>query len=140
MKITAINKATGEVIELPANNPVEIVLAWRIAQEYEKAAQALKDQLKRLVPNIVGDRGLSEPIGAFQFRSSYIQRTTYDKSIMRQELNADTFDLLLVPDKPAIDKYLKENIDTIGAIGTTLRKTMITVGNPYSVIKLERIS
>ncbi len=47
--ITATNKATGEVVELPADTLDSIVSAWRIAQEYEKTAKALKDQLKKAV-------------------------------------------------------------------------------------------
>jgi hypothetical protein len=140
MKITATNKATGEVIELNADNPEQTVEAWRIAQEYDKAASSLKDQLKKLVPSIVGSRGVSEPINNFQFRVSSIQRTTYDKSVMREVLDPDTFDVLLKPDKPAIDKYLKENLEDLGDASTKLRTTMIAEGNPYQVIRLEKIS
>lgn len=140
MRITATNKATGEVIELDANTPAEIVAAWRVAQEYDKAAAALKDQLKQLVPSLVDVRGLSEPVGNFQFRVSSIQRMTYDKSIMREVLDADVFDTLLKPDKTAVDHYLKENLETLGEASTLLRQGMIAEGNPYQVIKLEKIS
>jgi len=140
MKITATNKATGEVVELEANTPEQIVQAWQIAQEYEKTSKALKDQLKKLVPDFVGDRGTSDPIGNFQFRVNSIQRMTYDKSIMRNVFDEDTFDLLLEPNKAAVDNYLKEHIDETGEAGTQLRNTMIPVGNPYQVIKLEKLS
>lgn len=140
MKITATNKATGEVIELEANSIIEIVDAWRIAQEYDKAASALKDQLKKLVPSIIGDRGLSEPVNNHQFRMSTIQRTTYDKSVMREVLDADVFDLLLKPDKPMVDKYLKENLEQLGDISTKLRTSMLADGKPYQVIRLEKLS
>lgn len=143
MKITATNKATGEVVELSVDNPEEIVQAWQTAQEYEKTSKTsktLKDQLKKLVPEFVGDRGTSEPIGNFQFRVSNIQRMNYDKAIMRYVFDADTFDLLLDPNKPAVDKYLKEHLDELGPDSTKLRETMIPVGNPYQVIKLERLS
>lgn len=140
MKITATNKATGEVVELPADNPDQIVLAWQVAQEYEKTSKALKDQLKKLVPEFVGERGTSDPIGNFQFRVSSIQRMNYDKSIMREVLDADLFDTLLEPNKSAIDTYLKEHIEETGEAGTKLRQSMIPVGNPYQVIKLEKLS
>lgn len=138
--ITATNKATGEVIELPANTPEEIVQAWQTAQQYAKAADSLKDQLKKIVPDLVGAKGVSEPIGHCQFRISNIQRTTYDKSVMREVLDADTFDLMLKPDKSAIDRFLKENLETLGDASTALRTSMIPEGNPYQVIKLEVLS
>lgn len=140
MNITATNKATGEVIELDTDTPVNIVHAWRVAQEYEKIAIALKDQLKKLVPKIVDGHGVSDPIGNFQFRMSTIQRYNYDKSTMRQVLDEDVFDVLLKPDKTAVDKYLKENLEQLGEASTLLRKSMIPEGSPYQVIKLERLS
>jgi len=140
MKITATNKATGEVIDLVADTPEQIVEAWRVAQEYSKAADALKEQLKKLVPAIVGDRGVSDPIGNFIFRISHIQRQNYDKAIMRQVFDEDVFDLLIKPDKPSIDKYLIENIESLGAASTQLRHAMIAEGLPYQVIKLERLT
>lgn len=139
MKITATNKATGEVVELGADTLQQIVEAWRVAQEYEKTATALKDQLKKLVPNFVGDKGVSEEAGSYMFRVSNIQRMNYDKAVMRNVLDADTFDLLLKPDKPAVDKFLKENLEQLGEASTLLRNAMLPEGQPYQVIKLERV-
>jgi hypothetical protein len=140
IKISATNKATGEIIELPAGTLEQIVEAWRIAQEYDKAATALKDQLKKLVHGVVGENGISDEVGNFRFKISSVQRQTYDKAVMREVLDADLFDVLLKPDKPAIDKYLKENLENLGDISTRLRTTMIADGNPYQVIKLEKLS
>ena len=140
ISITATNKASGEVVELSANTPKEIVQAWRTAQEYEKVAVALKDQLKKLVPSIVQETGVSEPIGNFMFRVSHIQRKAYDKSVMREVLDPDVFDILLKPDKTAVDKYLKENVETLGDVSTKLRQSMVDDGQPYEVIKLEKLS
>lgn len=140
MKITATNKATGEVVDLPADTPEQIVEAWRMAQEYVKTADRLKDQLKRLVPGIVSAKGVSDPIGNYIFRLSHVQRMTYDKAIMRNVLDQDTFDVLLKPDKAAVDKYIRENLETLGAASTELRRGMIADGPPYQVIKLERLS
>lgn len=138
--ISAVNKATGEIIELPVDTPEKIVEAWRIAQEYDKASTSLKDQLKKLVPSIISDRGVSEPVGNYQFRVSNIQRTTYDKAVMREVLDADLFDVLVKPDKGAVDKYLKENLEELGEVSTTLRSSMIADGKPYEVIRLEKLS
>ena len=141
MKVTATNKATGEVVELAADTPEEIVTAWRVAQEYIKTADALKDQLKKIVPTLITGTGTtSEPVGNYQFRVSAIQRQTYDKGVMRQVLDADLFDVLVKPDKTAVDKYLKENLETVGEAATALRSSMIADGRPYQVIKLEKVS
>src|ERR1700739_3808675 len=108
MKITATNKATGEVVDLPANTPEEIVIAWQIAQEYEKTSTALKDQLKNLLASLVNERAISGPLKNAQFRITTIQRMTYDKATMRQLISDEDFlDTLLKPDKPLIDKLLK---------------------------------
>lgn len=138
--ITAINKATGEIVELPTDTPDQITQAWLIAQQYEKTATALKDQLKKLVPTLITDKGVSEPIGNYIFRQSPIQRMNYNKSIMREVLDPDVYDVLTKPDKPAIDKYLKDNLAELGDISTTLRQSMTAEGMPYTVIKLEKLS
>lgn len=139
-KITATNKATGEVVELDADTLDQVMGAWRIAQEYEKTAKALKDQLKKIVPSYIVDNNRSTEANNFVFKVSSIQRMTYDKSALREALDEDTFDVLMKPDKPAIDKYLKENIDSLGEISTIIRKSMVADGKPYELIKLEKLS
>lgn len=138
--IKATNKATGEVVELETDTFEQIVEAWRVASEYEKTAKALKDQLKKLVPDLIGERGMSEEYKGYAFRVSNVQRMTYDKAVMRDVLDADTFDVLLVPDKTLVDTYLKENLELLGEASTLLRNAMIPVGAPYQIIKLEKLS
>jgi hypothetical protein len=139
--IKATNKATGELIELPSDTPEQIVQAWTIAQEYEKAAKALKDQLKQLVPNIIGERTTSEPIGNYQFRISIVQRKNYDKSKLYELVeDQDLLSMMLKPDKTFIDSWLKENVETSAEIGTGLRASMVDEGKPYQVIKLEKLT
>lgn len=140
MRINAVNKATGEVIELEVANLEDLVKAWKIVQHYDKAAKALKEQLKSIVPEFVNDSGQSEEIDNAMFKVSSVQRMTYDKSILRDVLDEDTYDLFMKPDKKAIDDYLKENIDSLGEDATKLRKGMVADGNPYEVIKLEKLS
>lgn len=139
MKIQATNKATGEIIELDANTPEQIVAAWRTAQEYAKAADSIKDQLKKIVPTIVAGDGKSEEINGYMFRVSAVQRYNYDKSVMRRVLDEDVFDILMKPDKTATDKYLKEHLMELGDASTELRNSMLAEGNPYQVIKLEKL-
>lgn len=139
--ITATNRATGEVIELLTDTPVQIVQAWKIAQEYEKTAKALKDQLKELVPTLVNELGVSETIDSCMFRVSNVQRRNYDKATMRQVLDEDTYDLLVKPDKSAVDKFLKDAVMRFeaGDIAAQLRDSMVDDGKPYQVIKLEKL-
>lgn len=140
MKITAVNKATGEVAELPADTPEEIVTAWQVAGEYEKVAKALREQLKKLVPTLVSDNGTSEAYNGYMFRVSNVQRKNYDKAVLRNVVDEDTLDLLLVPDKVAVDNYLKEHLEELGEASTELRQKMVPVGKSYQIIKLEKVT
>lgn len=137
--ITATNEATGELIELKADTLPEIVEAWRIASEYDKAATSLKDQLKKLVPEFINDKGVSEEYKGYAFRSSGVQRWTYDKAILRQVFDEDQLDLFLKPVKKDVDDYLKQHLEELGEDSTKLRNAMIPDGKPYSVIKLEKL-
>lgn len=139
MKVSATHKTTGETIEHDVNNIVDMVNAWRLASEYEKLAMSLKEQLKKMLPPFLDESGNSEEVGGYVFKSRLIHRRNYDKTIMRQVLDEDTFDLLLIPDKTKIDAYIKENMNSLGDISTKLRETMVDVGRPYNVTRLERL-
>jgi len=137
--ISAINKATGEQIELETNTFEQVVEAWRVASEYEKAAKSLKDKLKALVPEYVGERGVSEEHDGYMFRQSYVQKMNYDKAVMREVFDEDTIDLFLEPKKSAVDSYIKDHLTEMGVDAKRLRATMKEAGNGYTVIKLERL-
>lgn len=137
--ITAINKHTGEVVELPADTFQEVVTAWQIAKEYEKVSEALKTQLKKLVPEYIDQTGKSEEHNGYMFRVSNVQRMTYDKAVLRQYLDEDVLDLFLQPKKSAVDNYIKENLEQLGETAGILRKSMVEDGKPYQVIKLEKL-
>lgn len=134
--IQATNKATGESIDLPTDRPDDIVLAWQIAQGYEKMAIALKEQLKEMLPTILNERGQSDIIKGYQFKTAVVQRKNYDKAIMREVMDSDLFDTMLKPDKKAVDNYLKEYLPNWS---TDLRTSMIDEGQPYTVVKLEKL-
>lgn len=138
MRVSTTNKITGEVVDMPADNLDQIMTAWQLAQQLEKMAKDLKDQLKPKVERYA-ETGASEDINNLRFKIISTQRYNYDKAIMRQVLDEDVFDLLLKPDKTAVDNYLKENLEQLGDISTELRKTMVEVGKPYQVIKLEKL-
>lgn len=133
-------KLTGEVIELYPKNLTELQEAWQLCSEYEKAYKAMKDKLKPLVEAHVNENGVSEPVNGYLFRVSAIQRMNYDKSVLRRYLDADTFDVLLEPNKTAVDTYLKEHIEDLGDVSTEIRNSMVPVGKPYQVIRAEKVS
>jgi hypothetical protein len=138
--ISVTNKATGELIEIDTSTPEQLVKGWQLAQEYSKTAEKLKDELKALVPILLNDKGVSDEIGNFVFKQNDVQRMTYNKAVMRDVLDPDVFDVLLEPNKTAVDEYLKENLESLGDVSTTLRASMKPKGKPYQVIKLEKVS
>lgn len=136
----AIVKLTGEEIELEPKTEAEIFEAWRMCSEYIKAYTTLKDKLKPLVEQLISERGTSEPHDGYMFRMSHVQRMNYDKSVLRDVItDEDAFDMLLAVDKTAVDSYLKENLEALGEASTALRQSMVPVGKPYTVIKLEKL-
>lgn len=137
--ISAINKASGEVIELATDTPDQIADAWLTAMEYEKAAKSLKDQLKPLVPPLLNSNDQSAPIGKFMFRRNLVQRQTYDKAVIRNVLDEDALDLVTVVKKSAVDEYIKNHREELGDAIYELKQGMIPDGAAYEVIKLERI-
>src|SRR5262245_49038384 len=110
--ITVVNKLTGEVLELPDDDADDIKNAWLMLSETIKMLERAKDKLKPKVSDLLDARGTYD-FGDYMFRQSSIQRTNYDKSVMRRVLDADLFDELLTPDKGKIDNYLKENLDKL---------------------------
>jgi glutamine synthetase type III len=138
--IKAINKVTGEVINLPTRTFDDIVSAWQFASAYEKTAKELKNQLKLQVPIYINSNGLSDEWHGQAFRMSNVQRMTYDKTVLRDNVDEDTFDTLTIVDKSLTDTYLKENLESLGERSTIIRSAMIPLGKPYTVIKLEKLT
>ncbi len=137
--IKALHKFTGEQIELPTDSPKEIVDAWLVASEYEKLAKSLKDQLKVYLPVLIGDSGASEPVGSYMFRHSVVQRMNYRKSVLREIFDEDTLDLFLKPAKTEIDKYIADNLESLGEASSSLRNALEPEGKPYEIFRLEKI-
>lgn len=137
--MTVTVKSTGEVLEQNPKTLAETMEAWQLCKDYIDAWTKLKDQLKPLVEAHVSSNGTSEPVNGYIFRVSNVQRYNYDKSKLREVLDEDTFDLLLEPNKTAVDKYLQEHLNELGEASTELRNAMIPVGKPYQVIKAEKI-
>ena len=136
----AVVKKTGEVIEFEPKNLTEAMDAWQTCKQYIDAYTKVRDQLKPFVESFVNDKGVSDEADGYIFRVSNIQRMNYDKAVLRQYLDEDAFDLMLEPNKKAVDDYLKANLDSLGETSTAIREAMVPVGKPYQVIKAERIA
>jgi mRNA-degrading endonuclease HigB of HigAB toxin-antitoxin module len=132
-------KKTGEVIELDISTPEAMVESWALASEYIKAYEKIKDEIKMCIPDYLDSRNTFEHNG-YAFRLSNIQRYTYDKSIMRNLMDEDMYDVFVKPDVAAIKKYTKENLEQLPQEWSDLTKNMVADGKPYEVIKLERLT
>lgn len=132
------NKWTGEVIDLPDKTPDEIREAWTALTETIKACETAKRELKNKISKFLDLNGKYD-YGDYLFRQVVIQRQNYDKAVMRRVLDPDTFDLFLVPNKIAIDGWLKENVEQLGEVSTELRESMVPVGEPYTTLRLEKV-
>ena len=139
MIATATIPTTGEIFELEVNSLKTLMDAYTMAQEYEKAAKSIKDQLKGELDNYLDENGRSEELNGKMFKRISIQRMNYDKAVLREVLDEDTYDLFMKPEKTKIDKYIAENLETLGDLSTKLRKSMIEDGTRYSQVKLERL-
>ena len=137
--IHVVNVATGEVTEFADESPEDIKNSWLMISKQIQALERAKDKLKPKVAELLDEFGKYE-FEDYMFRQMTVQRRNYDKAVMREALDEDTLDLFLVPDKTAIDKYLKENLEELGIVSTILRDSMVDVGNPYSITKLEKIN
>lgn len=136
--IKSVNKLTGEEYDFAADTAEEMIASWSTINETIKALEKAKDQLKPLVEDIVNYKGVYEGDN-YRFRISSVQRVNYDKAVMRQVFDEDLLDTFLEPHKPSIDAYIKENLEDLGENSTLLRETMVDVGKPYQVIKLEKL-
>lgn len=136
--VTAVNKASGEVIELPANTHEEIVRAYLIAAEYEAAAKKLKDQVKKLLPKIVDEQGKTDEVDGYILRRYESQRMTYNKLALREVFDEDELDLFLDVSKGKVDAYLKENQLSKEQI-ETLRAGLEPAGSVVSSFRKEKV-
>lgn len=135
----ATNKITGEVAEFEVTDLKSLMLAYSAAQEYEKVAKSLKDQLKDLLDEYLDENGRSEELDGKQFKRISVQKMTYDKAVLREILDEDTYDLFLKPEKVKIDKWIAENLESLGEDSTRLRKAMVPDGTRYEMVKLEKL-
>lgn len=139
MNASATIETTGELIELPAETTEDIVTSYRLVNETIEAYEKVKKQLQKAAAERIDAEGAPLEHGGFMLRSYTTQRMTYDKAVLREVFDEDTLDLFLDPAKGRIDKYIKEHLDDLGDASTRLRETMLPMGKPFSVVRLERL-
>lgn len=138
MNITATNKASGETIDLKADNFEEIVEAYRTAQEYEKVAKSLKDQLKKIVPVFLDEQGRSEVSkDGYQFKQYETQRQTYDKQFLRDTFDEDTLDLFMTVSKSKVESYVKLHPEEVTI--NDLKVGLVPDGAVSKTTRLDRV-
>lgn len=135
--VQVVDLATGEVLEFADRTPVEIKNSWDQISQQIKALERAKDKLKPKVSELI-DSGQAD-FGDAIFRQTAVQRMNYNAAVMRDNLDPDVFEALMVPNKPLVDTYLKENLTELGEVSTELRRSMVPVGEPYTTIRLEKI-
>ena len=138
MKVTAINKGSGEQIELPADTPEDIVNAYRIAAEYEKVAKSLKDQLKKLIPKVLDEQGRSPAVNGYIIKQYESQRMNYNPMALYNVFDEDTVSLFMKPQKGLVDKYIKENQLDPDQL-EELKRSLEPDGPVINSVRLERL-
>lgn len=124
---------TGEVLEFDISTPEGLIETYRLASETIKAWRKIQDVIK--AQDIDGVE-----YGGYGFTVTPVQRMTYDKAALREVFeDEDLLDTFLIPDKTAIDKYLKEHLDEVGQGSTVLRQSMVPIGKAYTVPKLVKV-
>lgn len=139
MTLKETNKITGEYVEYELDSLRQIIDAYKSAAEYERIAKKIKETIKKDLDKYLDVHGRSEEFNGYQFKTFTTQRKTYDKSVLREVLDADTYDLFMKPEKTKIDNYIKENIETLKDKSTLLRASMVDDGVPYQSVRLERL-
>ena len=129
-----VNTITGEQFEFPTDTPEQIIEAYEQADGLEKAAKRAKEKARQLML----DRDLDDyEYNGKTVKIIHVQRRNYDIELMREIFDDDQFNTFIQPDKTAIDKYIKEYV-TIQPEISQLRDNMVTIGEPYLQVKLQR--
>lgn len=137
--LSVVNKVSGEVMEFDTSSKEAIVEAYRYAQELDKLSKKVKDELKKLVPMLLDEQGRSPIIGDYQFKQYETQRTTYEKSVLRQVFDEDTMDLFLKVHKKSVDDYLSLHGSELGDDLAVVKAAVIPDGNVTKTTRLDKV-
>ena len=136
--VSATNKLTGEVYEVTTKTPEDILMALREIRETISAWERIKKDVQQLAYEIVDEAGRFEHDG-WIIKTTSVQRMNYTKAALREVFDEDEIDLFLEPRKSAIDSYIKDHLAELGDKSTQLRQSMVPVGKPYGMVKVERV-
>lgn len=137
MNVTATIESTGEVLELACNTPEQCIDSLLLVNSALEAYELLKNKLKKHVETLIETPTYQH--AGHLLRISNIQRTIYDPFVLRQVFDEDTLATFMEQKKGRIDKYIKEHLPELGDNSTTLRNSLLPVGKPFKVIKLEKL-
>jgi hypothetical protein len=132
-------ESTGEVISFDADTPAQVIDSMRLLKEYVEAYDQLKRELQARA-QVMEANGEQLEHNGYGVRIFSAFRKNYDKAVLRQVLDEDTFDLMMEPAKSRIDRYIAENLEQLGEDSTRLRQSMVMAGKPYTTVRLERLT
>lgn len=137
MTTNYIEVSTGEIIDIDTSSDRAIVKSWQFLSDQIKELEKAKDQLKDLIRRQELD---DREIDGYMFKVSGVQRRNYDLETMRNVLDEDLFNTFIQADKKLVDSWVEENIEIDPDTTEQLRKNMVDVGQPYTVLKLQKVS
>ena len=135
--MTVTNRLTGEVIELDDQTPEQIIESMIYVQQTIKLWESANKKLKDLAFHKI-EAGFEH--NGYAFRSTVVQRMTYDMHSIRQVFDEDEIAQFMTLKKTSVDNYIKEHLDELGDKATMLRNTMIEEGKSYPVVRLEKLT
>lgn len=132
-------KTTGEVVGVEIGSPEKLIEGYMYVNEVMKAWETIKKQLQDQAREIVGTDGTYEHAG-YRLRVSNVQRQAYDKTLLRAAIqDEDLLNDLMEPNKAAVDRYVKDNLVELGDTAAAIRAALVPSGQPYGVVKLEKV-
>lgn len=137
MATNYVEVSTGEIIDIDTSSDHAIVKSWQFLSDQIKELEKAKDQLKELIRRQELD---DREIDGYMFKVSGVQRRNYDLETMRNVLDEDLFNTFIQADKKLVDSWIQENIEIDPDTTEKLRKSMVDVGQPYTVLKLQKVS
>lgn len=128
------DKSTGMIFD--TTTTAAIIDSYIEVNELIKSLGNTKNALRDLLEPLNGEEHNNHQVKVIP-----VQRMNYDIGVLRSEIDDEGLLWeMLQPNKAWIDNYLKENLEDLGGLSTTLRKSMVELGKPYTIVKVERVS
>lgn len=107
MKISVVNKTTGEIMEFNYKNMAEMAMQYDNLQQTIKALQRAQLKMRDTVIKQMKDADDLEA-GAYKFKRVITRITNYDKTILSKYFDQDQLEVVLEPNKKKVQELLKE--------------------------------